>query len=81
MQFGFKDKHSSFATSVVLETVNYYCSNGGVVYGLALDATKAFDKVILKKVSTLFRVYLGLTAVLNSHNSHKCLYLRLTPIS
>ncbi len=43
MQFNFINKHSaSLATSVVLETVNYYCSNGGVGYGLTLDATKAF---------------------------------------
>ncbi len=31
--------------SVVLETVDCYCSNGGAVYGLALDATKACDRV------------------------------------
>ncbi len=31
--------------SVVLETVDYYCSNGCAVYGLALDATKGFDSV------------------------------------
>ncbi len=29
---------------VGLEAVDY-CSNGGVVYGLALDTTKAFDRV------------------------------------
>ncbi len=54
MQFGFRDKHSaSLATSVVLETVDCYCSNGGVVYGLALEATKAFNRV---KYDKLFNV-------------------------
>ncbi len=46
MQFGFKDKHSaSIATSVVLETGDYYCSNSGVRYELAVDKTKGFDMV------------------------------------
>ncbi len=45
MQCGFTVKHSaSLATSVVLENVDYYCSNGGVVYGLALNLTKTFDR-------------------------------------
>ena len=49
LQFGFKAQHSTIqlliATSVVLQTVDYYIDNGGKVYGLALDATKAFDRV------------------------------------
>ncbi len=46
MQFGFKDKHSaSIATSVVLDTGDYYCSNSGVRYELAVDKTKGFDMV------------------------------------
>ncbi len=54
MQFGFKDKQSaSLATSVVLETVNYCCSNGGVIYRLALEATKAFDRVRYDKLFNL----------------------------
>ncbi len=54
IQFNFKDRYSaSLATSVVLETVDYYCSNGGVVYELALDATKAFDRVKYDKLFNL----------------------------
>ncbi len=54
MQFGFKDKYSaSLATSVVLGPIDYYCSNSGVVYGLALDATKAFDRVKYDKLFNL----------------------------
>ena len=46
MQFGFKENMStSLATSVVLETIDYYVNQGGSVYALALDATKAFDRV------------------------------------
>jgi hypothetical protein len=46
LQFGFKPKHSAaLATSVLLQTVDYYIDNGGLVYGMALDATKAFDRV------------------------------------
>ena len=46
LQFGFKCKHStSLAASVMLETVDYYLNNGGNVYGVSLDATKAFDRV------------------------------------
>ncbi len=44
--------------SVILETVDYYCSNGGVVYGLALDAAKAFDMV---KHNTLFNLLMTRT--------------------
>jgi hypothetical protein len=54
MQFGFKESlSSSTATAVVTETVDYYQNNGGVVYALALDATKAFDRV---EYSQLFKM-------------------------
>ena len=54
LQFGFKAKHSTaIATSVLLQTVDYYIENGGRVYGLALDATKAFDRV---EYSMLFKL-------------------------
>ena len=46
LQFGFKPEHSSsLATSVLLEVVDYYLENSGVVYCMALDASKAFDRV------------------------------------
>ena len=45
-QFGFKEDHSStVATSIVTESIDYFQSKGGNVYVLALDATKAFDRV------------------------------------
>jgi len=56
LQFGYKSELSaSIATSVVCETVDYYLNNGGQVYALALDATKAFDRVNLYK---LFKILL-----------------------
>lgn len=46
LQFGFKKKHSAaLATAVVLETVDYYNSGGSNVFGVALDASKAFDRI------------------------------------
>ena len=46
MQFGFKKKHSAaLATAVMLETVDYYNSGGSKVFGVALDASKAFDRI------------------------------------
>ena len=46
LQFGFKEKVSAtLATALVTETVDYFKYNGGPVYGLALDASKAFDRV------------------------------------
>lgn len=46
MQFGFKEQlSSSTATAIVTETIDYYQDRGGAVYALALDATKAFDRV------------------------------------
>ena len=53
MQFGFKSHMStSVATAVLQETIEYYNQNGGTVYALALDASKAFDRV---EFVTLFR--------------------------
>ena len=46
LQFGFKRNLSSnIAASIVKETVDYYLSKKGTVYSLALDASKAFDRV------------------------------------
>ena len=46
MQFGFKQGLSAgLATSVLLETTDYYVNHGGSVFALALDASKAFDRV------------------------------------
>ena len=45
-QFGFKKGLSAtLAAASVLETVDYYTQKNGSVYLLALDATKAFDRV------------------------------------
>ena len=46
LQFGFKKALSAnVAASIVKETVDYYLNRGGRVYCLALDASKAFDRV------------------------------------
>ena len=51
LQFGFKDKHSTtLANAVVNETIEYYVNNGGEVFMLALDASKAFDRVNFVKL-------------------------------
>ena len=36
-----------------MQTVDYYIDNGGKVYGLALDATKAFDRVEYSRLFAL----------------------------
>ena len=54
MQFGFKPESStSLATSMFLETTDYYVRNGGNVFALALDASKAFDRVNFVKIFKL----------------------------
>ena len=56
-QFGFKPKHStSQCTFVVKETVQYHLNGGSIVYGMLLDANKAFDRVHFIK---LFRLLLS----------------------
>ena len=56
LQTGFKPNLSAnVAASIVKETVNYYLSKKGVVYSLALDASKAFDRVNFCK---LFQILL-----------------------
>lgn len=53
-QFGFKKGHSAaMATSVLTETTDYYVNKGGTVYALALDASKAFDRVQYDKLFQL----------------------------
>ncbi len=56
LQFSFKTGSStSLCTSMVQETVSYYVHNGTNVYGLLLDASKAYDRVNYCK---LFRLLL-----------------------
>ena len=56
LQFGFKKKLSSnVAATIVKETIDYYQNRGGRVYCLALDASKAFDRV---SFSQLFKCML-----------------------
>ena len=56
-QFGFKPKHTtSQCTLEVKETVQYYLNDGTIVYGMLLDASKAFDRVQFIK---LFRLLLS----------------------
>ena len=46
LQFGFKTGLSTdMAAATVLETIDYYVNGNGRVFMLALDATKAFDRV------------------------------------
>ena len=50
-QFGFKEGLSAnMGTSMVTETIDYYQNRGGSVFALALDATKAFDRVDFNKL-------------------------------
>ncbi len=46
LQFGLKQRSSnSLCTAMVQKTISYYVHNGSNVYGLMLDASKAFDHV------------------------------------
>ena len=51
LQFGFKKGLSAnVAASIVQETIDYYSNRGGRVYCLALDASKAFDRVAFSQL-------------------------------
>ena len=52
-QFGYKAKLSTNAAAIVKETIDYYICKGGTVYGLSLDASKAFDCVDFCKLFNL----------------------------
>ena len=48
LQFGFKAKrYTNMCTMVLTEAMAYYVNNGSSVFCTLLDATKAFDRVIL----------------------------------
>jgi Reverse transcriptase (RNA-dependent DNA polymerase) len=50
-QFGFKPKGSTaVCTSLVKETISYYTVKRNDVYGVFLDASKAFDRVHYSKL-------------------------------
>ena len=54
LQFGFKTGLSTtLCTSMIQETVSYFNHEGSNVYGLLLDASKAFDRV---KFTKLFKI-------------------------
>ncbi len=56
MQYGFKQGSiMSLCTAMVHESISYYFHNGSNVYGLKLDASKAFDHA---KYCKLFRILL-----------------------
>ncbi len=56
LQYGFKQGSSTnLCTAMLQETISYYVHNGSNVYGLMLDASKAFDHVNYCK---LFRILL-----------------------
>ena len=51
LQFGFKkDLSTTLCTAMVVETVAHYNVNGSNVYGLFLDASKAFDRINFHKL-------------------------------
>ncbi len=53
-QFSFKQGLlAGLATSVFLETTDYYIHKGDTVYALAIDASKAFDRVQYDKLFNL----------------------------
>ena len=56
LQFGFKEHSSTIMCSTVLvETVEYYISNNSTVYGLLIDAPKAFDRLCHDKLFELLK--------------------------
>ncbi len=56
LPYGFKQGFSiCLCTAMVQETISYYVHNGSNIYGLMLDASKAFDQVNYCK---LFRILL-----------------------
>ena len=56
LQFSFKPKSSTtMCTTMIRETISYFVNRGSNVYGLVLDATKAFDRINYCK---LFRILL-----------------------
>ena len=57
LQFGFKPESSTtMCSSMIRETISYFVDKNTTVYGLVLDATKAFDRLNYCK---LFRVLLN----------------------
>ena len=56
LQFSFKPKSSTtMCTTMIKETISYFVNKGSNVYGLVLDATKAFDRINYCK---LFKILL-----------------------
>ena len=56
LQFSFKSGSSTtMCTTMIRETISYFVNKGSNVYGLVLDATKAFDRINYCK---LFRILL-----------------------
>ena len=56
LQFSFKaDSSTTMCTTMIRETISYFVNKGSNVYGLVLDATKAFDRINYCK---LFRILL-----------------------
>ncbi len=56
LQFSFKPGAStSLCTSMAQETISYYVNNGSNIYGLMLDASKAFDHVNYCKLFRILR--------------------------
>ena len=46
LQFGYKGGLSTTTcTTMITETISYFVNKGSNVYGLVLDATKAFDRI------------------------------------
>ena len=51
LQFGYKRNSSTvMCTTMLLETIEYYVSNGSAAFVLYLDASKAFDRVCHSKL-------------------------------